>query len=59
MVGAMTFLFGIVMAVGELSLGVASGIFVWGSIIVSALIPFAPFVVGRHSIILVWISVHF
>ncbi|XP_046883599.1 membrane-spanning 4-domains subfamily A member 4A-like [Hypomesus transpacificus] len=33
MVGAMTFLFGIVMAVGELSLGVASGIFVWGSII--------------------------
>ncbi|XP_062320888.1 membrane-spanning 4-domains subfamily A member 4A-like isoform X2 [Osmerus eperlanus] len=33
MVGAITFLFGIVMAVGELSLGVLSGIFVWGSII--------------------------
>ncbi|XP_046883579.1 membrane-spanning 4-domains subfamily A member 4A-like isoform X2 [Hypomesus transpacificus] len=31
--GAMAFLFGIVMTVGEFSLGVLSGIFVWGSII--------------------------
>ena len=43
MVGAITFLIGIVMAVGELSFGGASGIFFWGSIIVSALIPFVPF----------------
>ncbi|XP_046894031.1 membrane-spanning 4-domains subfamily A member 4A-like isoform X2 [Hypomesus transpacificus] len=33
MFGAMAFLFGIVMTFGELSLGVLSGIFVWGSII--------------------------
>ena len=47
------------MTVGEFSLGVLSGIFVWGSIIVSAHVPFVTFVVGRHSIVLVWISVHF
>ena len=54
--GAMTFLFGIVMAVGKLSGAVLFGIFIWGSIIVSAHSPFVPFVVGCHFTVLVWIS---